>query len=116
MASDENEKPTTIKDFYRRAVASSPQFVEKVVVDWVFWEAKAAGRREIAAAKLKRLLDTDYMFNVRASTLPSDAARQLVMAEGVDPITMYKAEVELSDACEQLSACGRMISLLSARK
>lgn len=109
----DEKKPSTLADLYRKAIgAKGPH----VLVEWIFLEARAAGRLEVAQAQLKRLGEEDYLIRSRAYSFQSEAARSLAMEEEIHPLKFHKAEIALSDAREQLSVCARMIALLGGQK
>lgn len=106
----EPKRPPTLDEL--RAQATKDLGGERLT-KWLFLRAKAAGRRAVAESRLKRLEAEDYMVRAQASTMHSDAAAQLVMANGVAAYQWQKAEAELSDAVEQVEAAESVIEALS---
>jgi hypothetical protein len=105
---DENRQ--VLVELYRDACDDG---VHGDLAKWVFREAKANARREIADRRLKRLDSEDFSVRCRAWGMDMESARQLVMAHAPDDIQWHKAEAALSDAIEEVSVCGRMVALLS---
>jgi len=102
--------PPTLADLYARAKESP---IPKGIAYWIFAEAKARGRHEVAAAQYKRLQDDYHAVFFNASCKDVDSQRQMVLANAPDAIQFYRAETALADAAEQMSVCDRMIALLS---
>jgi len=106
----EENRPVLI-ELYRDACDDG---VHAELAKWVFREAKATARRDIADRRYKRLDGEDFSVRCRAWGFGDmDHARQLVMQHAPDDIQWHKAETALSDAIEEVSVCGRMIELLS---
>jgi hypothetical protein len=101
--------PKTLTDLYRKAQADLGR---NPLVEWIFIKAKAEGRRGIAVSKLKRLESIQNYVEMSAASLHSDAARQIIMANGVDAIAFHRAEQELADATEHVTAAEGVIAML----
>ncbi len=107
----ENRVPT-LQDMYARAKESP---IPKGIAYWIFLEAKARGRHEVAAANLKRLHDDYHAVFFMAADKDRTSQRQIVLSNAPDYIEFHKASTALSDAAEQLSVCARMIELLKGK-
>jgi len=99
-----------LKDLYRDAVGAG---VPRELAKWVFLEAKAIARREIADRRLKRLDSEDFSVRCKAWGTDMETARVLVMQHAPDDVRWHKAETALADAIEEVAVCGRMIEALS---
>lgn len=101
-----------LKDMYRDSIGAG---VPKELAKWIFLEAKAIARREIADRRYKRIDSEDFAVRSRAWGFGDmEAARVLVMQHAPDDILWHKAEQALSDATEEVNVCRRMIEVLSS--
>lgn len=111
VAGQPGEKtPPTLIDLYRHA---EKDLGAPALTRWVFVRAKACGRREVAASRLRRLESLQLTVESKAAAMPSDAAAELVMANGVAAHAWWRAEQELADAVEQVTAAEGVIEALS---
>jgi hypothetical protein len=103
-------KPETLEELYRHAcLPPGPRAVQA----WIFREAKARGRLAVAEREMKELETQRFCILSKTWGTDSDAARDLLMRHGPSGIEIGQAEAELATAVELVSACGRMIELLS---
>lgn len=104
--------PERLQDLWKYAKETN---LSPAALRWVFLEAKAIGRREVANVEIKRLDSEIFLVANRAHTMETEAARDIVLHYGVGHERIQKANTAYSDACEQVAVCGRMIELLKAK-
>ncbi len=106
---DGDRPPASLQDLYNRAKNHA---LPRGLAWWVFAEAKAKGRRELAAIEIKRL-DTDLAaISYRAAMMETTAAYQLVQTQ-TPYERIQRANVEYVDASEAVAVCERMIQILT---
>ena len=103
-------KPETLDELYHKScLPPGPRAVQA----WIWREAKAKGRLAVAERAMKELETQRFCILSKTWGTDSDAARDLLMRHGPSGIEMGLAEAELATAVELVSACARMIEMLS---
>lgn len=112
VAPPKEQRPPTTVDLFREAKTE----INPALAKWVFRRAKASGKRAVAEAKLRRLEMKQLTVESKAAAMPSDAAMEMVMANGVSDIEFQSVEIDLADAVEQQTAAEGVIAALSRKE
>lgn len=105
-----DETRPELAKLYRDAIGDG---VKKDLAKWIFLEAKARGRMEIAERQIRRLESRQLAVESRAAGQLGEAMVMAVLANSVSVVEWHKAEQALSDAVEEVSACKAMVDVLS---
>lgn len=108
-AEPEQTRPELVR-LYQLAIGDG---VKRELAKWIFLEAKARGRMEVADRQMKRLESRQLAVESRAAGQLSDSMVESVLRNSVAPTEWWKAEQALSDAVEEVSACKAMVDVLS---